>query len=127
MTRLLLDTHVVLWWDDASSSLGREARRAIEDAAAVYVSAASEWELSIKAALGKVRVRRTIKDATTAAGFELLTVSFEHAQAVRQLAPLHKDPFDRLLVATASVEGLTVVSADPSLARYPIQWIDAGE
>jgi PIN domain nuclease of toxin-antitoxin system len=123
--RLLLDTHVVLWWDDASPSLGRQARRAIADADVVFVSAASEWEFSIKAALGKVVVRRSVEEATAAAGFEPLPVSFEHASRVRQLELVHKDPFDRLLVAAAVVEGLTVVSADEILGKYPIRWMDA--
>jgi PIN domain nuclease of toxin-antitoxin system len=97
----------------------------IQDAEAVYVSAASEWELSIKAALNKLILRRSILEATMAAGFESLPISFQHAQTVRQLKPIHKDPFDRLLVAVAMVEGLALVSSDPVLAEYPISVVDA--
>jgi PIN domain nuclease of toxin-antitoxin system len=125
MSRLLLDAHALLWWDTDSPSLGKHAERAIREANAVYVSAASEWELAIKAALGKLTLRRSLLDATLDAGFEPLPVSFHHAQAVRMLKGIHKDPFDRLLVAVAMVEGLTLVSSDDLLARYPIPVIEA--
>jgi PIN domain nuclease of toxin-antitoxin system len=125
MIRLLLDSNTIVWWDDGSAELGAVARKRIHDAEAVFVSAASEWELSIKAALNKIVLRRSILDATRAAGFEALPISFEHAQAVRELKPIHKDPFDRMLVAVAMVEGLALVSADPVLAEYPISFVDA--
>jgi PIN domain nuclease of toxin-antitoxin system len=91
----------------------------------VYVSAASEWELAIKAQLGKVTLRRTLLEAARDAGFELLAITFEHVQAVRRLKPIHKDPFDRLLVAVALTEELTLVSSNPILERYPIRVIEA--
>jgi len=125
MNRLLLDSNTIVWWDDGSAELGAAARKRIQDAEAVYVSAVSEWELSIKAALSRIVLRRSILEATTAAGFEPLAISFEHAQAVLGLKPIHRDPFDRLLVAVAIVEGLTLVSSDPVLAEYPISFIDA--
>ena len=125
MNRLLLDSNTIVWWDDGSAELGAAARKRIQDAEAVYVSAASEWELSIKAALSKIVLRRSILEATIAAGFESLPISFQHAQAVRELKPIHKDPFDRMLVAVAIVEGLALVSSDPLLAEYPISFIDA--
>ncbi len=125
MSRLLLDTQTVVWWDLASKALGERAKAAIRAADTVYVSAGSEWELAIKAGLGKVQLRRTILEATLDAGFELLPISFHHAQAVRTLKPIHRDPFDQLLVATAMVEGLTLVSSDARLAQYPIPVIDA--
>ena len=125
MNRLLLDSNTIVWWDDGSAELGAAARKRIQDAEAVYVSAASEWELSIKAALSKIALRRSILEATMAAGFEALPISFQHAQAVRELKPIHTDPFDRMLVAVAMVEGLALVSADPVLAEYPISLIDA--
>jgi PIN domain nuclease of toxin-antitoxin system len=125
VNRLLLDAQAVIWWDLASPALGAAATRAIRTADAVYVSAASEWELAIKGALGKVKLRRTLLEATLDAGFAPLAISFEHVQAVRSLKPIHKDPFDRLLVAVAIVEGLTVVSSDVILAKYPVPIIDA--
>lgn len=125
MSRLLLDTHVVLWWDEGSRALGENAKRAIQNANWVCVSAASEWELAIKTAMGKAKLRRSIMEAAVDAGFEALPISFEHARAVRSLKPIHKDPFDRLLVAIALVEGLSLVSADTFLHRYPIAVVDA--
>jgi PIN domain nuclease of toxin-antitoxin system len=122
---LLLDAHAILWWDDDSPALGQTARETIHAADAVFVSAASEWELAIKAALGRVRLRRTILEATLDSGFEPLAVSFQHVQGIRSLKPIHEDPFDRLLVSVALTEDLALVSSDPFLARYPIQVIDA--
>jgi PIN domain nuclease of toxin-antitoxin system len=114
-----------VWWDTGSRELGASAKKAIQDAAYVCVSAASEWELAIKAALGKVTLRRSILDAALDAGFEPLPITFEHAQAVRSLKPIHRDPFDRLLVAVAVVEGLTLLSSDSLLSQYPVPVIDA--
>jgi PIN domain nuclease of toxin-antitoxin system len=108
-----------------SPELGEIARRAIRDASQVCVSAATEWELVIKAALGKVTLHRSILEATLDAGFEPLPVTFQHAQSVRLLKPIHRDPFDRLLVATAITEGLTLVSSDSLLSKYPAPIIDA--
>lgn len=125
MIRLLLDAHALIWWDHGSTALGANTRKAIMNADHVFVSAVSEWELAIKAGLGKVALRRTVKDAALEAGFELLPVTFEHAQGVRTLKPIHKDPFDRLLVATTLAEGLTLVTADPVLFEYPIRVLDA--
>ena len=125
MRRLLLDAHVVVWWDIGSPALGENATKTIRDASSVYVSAVSEWELAIKAGLGKVKLRRSIMEAALDAGFELLPISFEHAQTVRSLKPIHRDPFDRLLVAVALVEALALVSSDPLLSQYPITIIDA--
>lgn len=125
MSRLLLDAHAVVWWDNGSPVLGENAKKAIRNANSVFVSAVSEWELAIKAGLGKVALQRSILEAVVDAGFEPLAISFEHAQAVRRLRPIHKDPFDRLLVAVALVEGLTLVSSDTFLAQYPITVIDA--
>ena len=125
MRRLLLDTQTVIWWDSGSRQLGRNALAAIWNAADVFVSAASEWELAIKAGLGKLALRRTVLQATVDARFQPLAVTFEHAQAVRALKPIRKDPFDRLLVAVAQVEGLTLVSSDPLLADYPVPVIEA--
>ena len=115
----------MIWWDSGSSLLGDNARQTILNSDAVFVSAASEWEIAIKAGLGKIALQRSVKEAVLAAGFELLPISFAHAQGVRTLKPIHKDPFDRLLVATAMVEGLALVSADPLIAKYPIRVIDA--
>ncbi len=87
-------------------------------------SAASAWEISIKAALGKIEARASVAKASRDYGFLPLPISLEHASAVRSLAPLHRDPFDRILVAQALTDGLTLVSKDPWILRYgaPVVW-----
>jgi PIN domain nuclease of toxin-antitoxin system len=121
---LLLDTHVLIWWDEGRR-LAPEARRAIEEADAVYVSAATAWEVAIKIGLGRLRPTRTVEEATRESGFLELPVTFRHAERVAALPSHHRDPFDRLLVAQAEVEELTVVTRDPVFGRYPVAVIGA--
>ena len=125
--RLLLDTHVWLWWQADDPRLGPAARRNIHSAAEVRFSAASAWEIAIKSALGKLRLPRGADiDAELARdGFVPLAVEIAHADGVRALPALHRDPFDRLLVAQALAEGLTLVTADAALARYDVPVVDA--
>jgi PIN domain nuclease of toxin-antitoxin system len=123
--RLLLDTHVFLWWSEDSRRLKAPIRRAIEEADDVFVSAASIWEASIKAALGKLELRASLADTVVRAGFSPLSVDFAHAEAVCSLPRLHADPFDRMLVAQAQVEALHLVSHDPALAKYPVSFLPA--
>jgi PIN domain nuclease of toxin-antitoxin system len=121
---LLLDTHVLIWWDEGRR-LAAEARRAIADADAVYVSAASAWEIAIKIGLGRLRPRRTVEQAVAESGFLELPVTFRHAERVAGLPPHHRDPFDRLLIAQAELENLTLVTRDPVFARYAAEVIEA--
>ena len=121
---LLLDTHVLIWWDEGRR-LAPEARRAIEEADAVYVSAATAWEVAIKIGLGRLRPTRTVEDAARESGFLELPVTFRHAERVAALPAHHRDPFDRLLVAQAEVEELTLVTRDPVFGRYPVAVIAA--
>lgn len=121
---LLLDTHVLIWWDQGRR-LAPPARRAIQAAAAVFVSAATAWEIAIKVALGRLRTTRTVEDAVRESGFEELPVTFRHAAGVTRLPPHHRDPFDRLLVAQATVDGLTLVTRDPVFAAYLVPTIRA--
>jgi PIN domain nuclease of toxin-antitoxin system len=123
--RLLLDTHVVLWWSERSRRLREETRRRIAEADEVFVSAASAWEVSVKVALGKLEVPGPLMEVVASSGFVPLPITFAHAEAVRTLPRLHADPFDRMLVAQAVVEGLALVSRDRALASYPIQLIGA--
>lgn len=125
MKRLLLDTEVLIWWDVNDARLGTETRALIQNADDVYVSAASAWEISIKSALGKLRTSRRPSDAVSDATFEMLPVTFEHAEAVLALPPHHRDPFDRLIVATGRVESLTIVSSDSQFRLYSIPLVDA--
>jgi PIN domain nuclease of toxin-antitoxin system len=121
---LLLDTHVLIWWDEGRR-LAADARRAIEKADTVYVSAASAWEVAIKVSLGRLRPTRTVEQATTESGFLELPITFRHAERVTELPTHHRDPFDRLLVAQAEVEDLTLVTRDPVFGRYPVEVIEA--
>lgn len=127
MRALLLDTEVLIWWDADDKRLGKKARNAIQAADEVYVSAASAWEIAIKAALGKLQTSRLPSDAVTDASFQMLPVTFAHAEAVRQLPSHHRDPFDRLIVAAAQVEGLGVVSSDSQFRMYDVPLVDARE
>ncbi len=121
---LLLDTHVLIWWDEGRK-LAVEARRAIADADSVYVSAASAWEVAIKAGLGRLRPTRTVEQAAEDSGFLELPVTFRHAERVGRLPPHHRDPFDRLLIAQAEVEELILVTHDAVFARYGVGVIGA--
>lgn len=117
--RLLLDTHVYLWYLVDSPKLSRTARMTIASADEIFVSAASIWEATIKAGLGKVKADLPLLvEGIVASGFSELPVTAAHAAAVAQLRPLHRDPFDRLLIAQAIFEPLRLLTADPVLVEY---------
>lgn len=119
--RLLLDTHAVLWALGQPAELAQDARAAIEDGKnEVLVSAASAWEVAIKRAAGKLESPDDLADAIKAAAFRPLAITVEHALAAGALPPHHSDPFDRMLVAQAVIEGLTIVTRDARLARYGV-------
>jgi PIN domain nuclease of toxin-antitoxin system len=121
--RLLLDTHVVLWWQTDDRRLGREARKAIATADLVWVSAVSGWEASIKAALGRLRLDEKFRLLVAADDFTELPVSLAHTERLLDLPPHHGDPFDRLLVAQALVEKATLVTPDRAIEPYGAQVI----
>jgi PIN domain nuclease of toxin-antitoxin system len=119
---LLLDTQVLLWWLADDRRLRDPARGAIADGAnLVAVSAASAWEVAIKAALGKLDAPTDLRDALTESGFEELPISVDHALRAGALPPHHADPFDRMLVAQAAAEALVLVTADERLAAYDVE------
>jgi len=124
INKLLLDTHVFLWWRANDPLLKEAARSAISDADIVFVSAASAWEAAIKAALGRLELPDTVESGVEDSGFEKLPITFSHAEATGLLPPHHNDPFDRMLVAQARAEGLTLVTHDRKLKLYdvPILW-----
>lgn len=118
MSRLLLDTHLLLWAVSAPHKLSVATRKRI-DACEVFVSAASIWEVSIKAAIGKLDADpAALLAEIEPAGFRLLPVTGEHAAAVALLPPVHNDPFDRMLVAQAKTEPLLLLTNDAALAAY---------
>lgn len=123
--RLLLDTHVVLWWL-ADRRLTDDARGAIADPAnLVAISAASAWEMSIKKALGKLHAPDDLSAQLASSGFTELPISIEHVTLAESLPRYHDDPFDRMLVAQASIEELTLVTRDERLAEYDVRTLHA--
>ncbi len=122
---LLLDTHALLWWLGDPERLSEAARQAIAAPhTAVYVSAASAWEIAIKTALGRLAVPSNTRDwlpqALVANRFTPLPITVDHALGVEHLPPHHADPFDRLLIAQALADDLTLVTSDPLLAPYGV-------
>lgn len=125
--KLLLDTHTLLWWlDDAKGRLAVPAQRAIAAPRnLVFISAASLWEIVIKKALGKLACPGDLKEAVEDSGFHLLPVTADHALAVERLPPHHRDPFDRMLIAQAGEEGLTIITADAAFRPYGVPLLQA--
>ncbi|MBI5660282.1 MAG: type II toxin-antitoxin system VapC family toxin [Nitrosomonadales bacterium] len=126
--RVLLDTHVFLWWVWDAPKLSAKARKRITGAdSECLLSLASIWEMSIKVSLGKLKVdrplERFIPEQLSANGFKPLEISFRSVVSVNTLPFHHKDPFDRLLVAQALEEKIPIVSADPVFTRYGVKRI----
>jgi PIN domain nuclease of toxin-antitoxin system len=118
--RLLLDTHVVIW-ALTGARLSKQARTAIQDPDnTVVTSAASLWEMSIKAGLGRLTMPANLLAALVEQDIGLLAVSGEHALEVRDLPDHHRDPFDRMIVAQARHDGFTVVTRDPDIQQYDV-------
>ena len=118
--RLLLDTHVLLWWLSDDRKLAKNARNIIANSSNdVLVSSASVWEVAIKAALGRIEIELDdLEDAIIRNGFRPLPIGFRHAVTAGRLPAVHRDPFDRMLVAQASVEELRLLSHDRVFERY---------
>ena len=116
--RLLLDTHVVLWWWANDKRLALTAKDAIAAASLVFVSAASAWEVAIKSALGRVRLPQSFDDGVQQSGFIELPVTFNHAAATEFLPTHHSDPFDRMLLAQAKVDRLVIITHDRQFEPY---------
>ena len=119
--RLLLDTHALLWWQQGDRRLSAPARRAIESADSVLVSAATLWEIVIKTQLGKLEAPLDAVFDIEADGFHELPIRGVHARALDKLPPHHKDPFDRMIAAQAQVEELTVVTSDDVFKKYGVR------
>jgi PIN domain nuclease of toxin-antitoxin system len=124
----LLDTHVFLWWVTDDARLSARAREVIGDGSnAIYVSTASAWEIAIKARLGKLRLPSDpgafFRQHLALNDFEVLPVALSHALGVYALPDLHRDPFDRMLVAQCQVESLALVTADAMVAGYAVEMI----
>jgi PIN domain nuclease of toxin-antitoxin system len=123
--RLLLDTHVLLWWLADDPALSKQARGLIANEPEVFVSAASAWEIAIKRALGKLEAPDDLLPALEAGGLRRLPIDFEHAAVAGTLPLHHDDPFDRMLVAQAQQEALTLLTSDTRISRYAVTVLPA--
>lgn len=122
---LLLDTHAFVWWATDDPRISSPARAALSDPdTPVFLSVVTPWEITIKHSLGRLELaeapRPLVYGQVVRNGYELLDVSLEHVLAVTELPALHEDPFDRLLVAQARTEGLTLVTADSLVKAYDV-------
>ncbi len=127
--RLLLDTHTFIWWDSEPAKLSPQALALCQDQRNVLLlSVVSLWEMQIKLQLGKLRLGMRLKDIVETQqqinNIEILPITLPHVLALESLPPHHRDPFDRLLIAQAIVEGALLVSGDPNVAKYavPVVW-----
>lgn len=118
--RLLLDTHILLWWLSAQPLRPKAAAAITSADSDVWVSTATVWEMSIKVALGKLEIPDDLSEQLEHHQFDVLPVGLSHALAIRSLPPHHADPFDRMLVAQAQVDDLTIVTRDPAIRRYAV-------
>jgi PIN domain nuclease of toxin-antitoxin system len=124
--KLLLDTHVLLWTLLDQRRLSSETRAAIQsEESEIFVSVVSPWEFAIKRSLGKFDTPVDLEPALEDQGFKLLPVQLRHTQGIRSMPNHHRDPFDRMLVAQATVDGLTLVTSDRTLRRYPVATLQA--
>lgn len=123
--RLLLDTHVLLWWIGSPASLSEKTQQIVTQAEVVAVSVVSVWEIEIKRALGKLSAPADTLDRIAVNGFQLLPITGEHAVAAGRLPRHHNDPFDRMLVAQASIESLVVVTRDARFRDYGVALLPA--
>jgi PIN domain nuclease of toxin-antitoxin system len=124
--RLLLDTHILLWWIADDPSLRADVREAIADErATVAVSAATAWEIAIKKSLGKLEAPDDLESQLARHRFMPLSVNVAHAMAAGALPRHHEDPFDRMIVAQAQIEGFTIVTRDRRMSFYQIHTMAA--
>jgi PIN domain nuclease of toxin-antitoxin system len=122
---LLLDTHVVLWWLSDDPTLSEDIKARLDHEPDVYVSAATLWEVAIKQAIGKLIEPAGLPERIQRSGFAALPISFEHAIAAGRLPLIHRDPFDRMLVAQAQCEDLTLVTRDLRCQKYQVAVLPA--
>ena len=123
--RLLLDTHVLLWSLTEPQKLSRRTREALEDAQnEVFASSVSGWEIAVKRSLGKLNAPDNLEAGVKEQDFTPLNLTFLHAEQAGALPPHHGDPFDRMLIAQAQVEGLIVVTRDARIPLYGIRTMD---
>ena len=124
--RLLLDSHAALWWLSDPEKLSDEARLAVASIEnEVYLSSASLWEIHLKAGKGKLNIPPSLIDALSEQEIDELKITWKHTERTRTLPLIHLDPFDRLLIAQAQEEGLTLVTRDELIQQYKVPTIKA--
>jgi len=126
--RVLLDTHAFVWWNSDDPRLSRTARAVIQEPEnEILLSAASAWEIAIKYARGRLPIpqppARYVADRMRRHGFGPLAIEIAHGVQVGSLPPIHRDPFDRILVAQSQLENLPILTSDPNIARYGVSVI----
>jgi PIN domain nuclease of toxin-antitoxin system len=123
---LLLDTHILIWALENNPQLSEVAKKAIINSKnVVFVSAASIWEISIKKAMGKLEVPDNLHEEIQQHRFTLLDINYDHAELAGKLPYIHKDPFDRMLIAQTKIEKLTLVTKDKQISQYDVKVIKA--
>lgn len=123
--RLLLDTHVVLWWLADDPTLSDELKSTIDEEVDVFVSAVTVWEVAIKQQLGKITAPADLPERIRDSELPNLAITSDHAIAAGRLPLIHRDPFDRMLVAQARSEGLALVTRDKALGSYQVPLLPA--
>ncbi len=123
---LLFDTHTFIWWDSEPAKLSARALKLLQDSSnLLLLSVVSIWEIQIKLQLGKIKLNRPLAEIVESQQktnlIEVLPIEVNHVLALSGLPPIHKDPFDRLLVSQANVENAVLLSCDPILAQYPVR------
>jgi PIN domain nuclease of toxin-antitoxin system len=120
---LLLDTHVVLWWLTDDPTLADDVKERLDHEPGVCVSAATIWEVVIKQAIGKLKEPADLPERVRDSGFRELPITSEHAIVAGRLPAIHRDPFDRMLVAQAQCEDLTLVTRDANVQTYQVSYL----
>jgi PIN domain nuclease of toxin-antitoxin system len=122
---IFLDTHVLLWWLDDNPLLSKKVRSSIANSEnLVILSSVVIWEIRIKQALGKLVITPNFYDVLKNEGFEMLSITPDHAYAVGELPMHHRDPFDRMIIAQARLEGLTIATYDAIFEKYGVSVLD---
>ncbi|MBO3739631.1 type II toxin-antitoxin system VapC family toxin [Actinoplanes flavus] len=122
---LLLDTHVVLWWLTDDPTLSAEIKERLDHEPDVYISPATIWEVAIKQSLGKLEKPADLPERIRDSGFRHLNITAEHGIVAGRLPLIHRDPFDRMLIAQAKVEHLTLVTRDAHIHKYDVPVLPA--
>ncbi len=120
--RYLVDTHILLWWVLGDFRLSKKAVKILLDPTnEIYVSLLAAWEISIKQSSKKLVLHTTVEEVFRLSRFKTLIITFDQILALKSLPYIHKDPFDRLLIAQAVAEGLTIITVDPKIRKYDVK------